>query len=451
MGSAISIVRSQLLQLHLFNANNLPQVLLLKLQIILKPFLLPTAGIYILQFGESKNRLKKTKPVQSLCSLRKLSDIHPTKFIIVSNYIHAFILKVSYPFLLIVFIQGLGSKVFSQDINELKLKNYRPVSIYKIPKTKIEKAKYPVIDFHSHDYPKTNEEVDQWIKTMDAAGIAKSIILSYATGKKFDSVVDKYSRYKDRFEIWCGFDYTGFDKPGWEQQAVAELIRCHKKGARGVGELGDKGLGELYSQPTAGYGIHIDNPRMQPLLKKCAELHMPVSIHVAEDAWMYQQADSTNDGLMNAAKWKVDMSVPGKLNHDELVTTLENAVKENPATIFIACHLANCCADLSMLGKLFDKYPNLYADIAARYGELAPIPRFVKAFMEKYSNRLVYGTDMGTAKEMYQTTFRILETADEHFYEHQRFSYHWPLHGFALSNATLKKIYSENGKRILAR
>jgi hypothetical protein len=26
---------------------------------------------------------------------------------------------------------------------------------------------------------------------------------------------------------------------------------------------------------------------MKPLLEKCAELHMPVSIHVAEDAWMY--------------------------------------------------------------------------------------------------------------------------------------------------------------------
>lgn len=367
-----------------------------------------------------------------------------------TNSIHAFNLKFLYPLLLLAFIQIFGSSVFCQNIKELKLKDYRPVSIYKIPKTKIEKAKYPVIDFHAHDYPKTNEEVDQWIKTMDAAGIARSLILSYSTGKRFDSIVDKYSRYKDRFEIWCGFDYSGFDKPGWEQKAVAELIRCNKKGAKGVGELGDKGLGELYSKPTPGYGIHIDNPRMQPLLKKCAELHMPVSIHVAEDAWMYQQADSTNDGLMNAATWQVDMNKPGILNHDQLVGTLENAVKNNPATTFIACHLANCCADLTMLGNLFDKYPNLYADIAARYGELAPIPRFVKTFIEKYNDRIVYGTDMGTSKEMYQTTFRILESADEHFYEHQRFSYHWPLHGLSLSDATLKKIYSENGMRILA-
>ena len=42
-------------------------------------------------------------------------------------------------------------------------------------------------------------------------------------------------------------------------------------------------------------------------------------------------------------------------------------MKANPGTIFIACHLANCCSDLNKLGRLFDKYPNLYADIAARY------------------------------------------------------------------------------------
>jgi uncharacterized protein len=347
-----------------------------------------------------------------------------------------------------VLLQHFATSAFCQDVNDLKLKDFRPVSIYKTPQTKIEKAKYPVIDFHSHDYPKTDAQVDEWVKTMDQVGIARSTILTYSTGARFDSVVEKYQRYKDRFEIWCGFDYTGYDKPGWQEHAVEELERCYKKGARGVGELGDKGLGEFYSKPTAGWGLHIDDPQMKPLLEKCAELHMPVSIHVAEDAWMYAIADSTNDGLMNAATWKVDMTKKGILDHDQLITTLENAVKNNPKTIFIACHLANCCSDLGKLAGLFDAYPNLYADIAARYGEIAPIPRYVHDFMEKYSSRIVYGTDMGTSGKMYTTTFHILETADEHFYERDLFNYHWPLYGLSLTDPTLKKIYSDNGERI---
>ena len=348
-----------------------------------------------------------------------------------------------------VVLQSLAISAVCQTVNDLKLKDFHPVSIYKIPETKIKKAKYPVIDFHSHDYPKTDFEVDEWVKTMDEAGISRSIILSYSTGARFDSIVEKYKRYKDRFEIWCGFDYMGYEKAGWQQHAITELERCYKKGARGVGELGDKGLGEFYSKPTAGWGLHIDDPRMKPLFEKCAQLHMPVSIHVAEDAWMYQNADSANDGLMNAATWKVDMNKKGILDHDQLITTLENAVKNNPHTIFIACHLANCCSDLNRLARLFDKYPNLYADIAARYGEIAPIPRYVHDFVEKYATRIVYGTDMGTSKNMYLTTFRILETADEHFYEQELINYHWPLYGLSLTDGTLKKIYNENGKKIL--
>lgn len=352
-------------------------------------------------------------------------------------------------FISCILLAVLMSAASAQDIKELKLNDYKPVSIYKIPETNVAKARFPVTDFHSHDYPETDAGVDEWVKTMDRSGIAKTIILSYTTGAAFDSVIKKYARYKDRFEIWCGFDYTGYGQPGWESHAVQELERCYKMGARGVGELGDKGLGEFYSHPVPGWGLHVNDPQMKPLLEKCAQLHMPVSIHVAEDMWMYENADSLNDGLMNAATWKVDMTKKGILNHDQLVHTLEEAVKDNPKTTFIACHLANCCSNLAMLGALFDKYPNLYADIAARYGEFAPVPRYAKAFMEKYADRLVYGTDMGTDIKMYQATFRILETADEHFYIKDMFNYHWPLHGLNLSEAALKKIYSANSKRIL--
>jgi uncharacterized protein len=352
---------------------------------------------------------------------------------------------------LAVIMLSVSSVCYCQDVNNLKLKDYRPVSIYKNPATEIKKARYPAIDVHSHD--KDNTDIDKLVALMDETGIEKKIILSYSTGARFDSIVAKYARYKDRFDIWCGFDYTGFDKPGWQKHAVEELERCYKKGAKGVGELGDKGLGEFYSHPVAGWGLHIDDPRMNPLFEKCAELKMPVNVHVAEDEWMYLPADSANDGLMNAAKWKVDMTKKGILDHDQLIATLENAVRANPKTIFIACHLANCCADLSMLARLLDKYPNLYADLAARFGEFSPVPRYTGKFMEKYQDRLLYGVDtdgsnISYEREMYKATFRILETDDEHFYLHDLFEYHWPLYGLSLSNKALQKIYGGNAKKL---
>jgi predicted TIM-barrel fold metal-dependent hydrolase len=137
------------------------------------------------------------------------------------------------------------------------------------------------------------------------------------------------------------------------------------------------------------------------------------------------------------------------LQHNELIATLENAVKKHPETTFIACHLANCSHDLGIVGRLLEAYPNLYADISARYAEIAPIPRHTNAFFEKHQDKLVYGTDMGLDPTVYEATFRILETNDEHFYIKEHFSYHWPLNGLNLSDETLQKLYYENAKKIL--
>jgi len=330
----------------------------------------------------------------------------------------------------------------------LLLKDFRPVSVYNVPQTSVQKAKFPAIDMHAHPYARTAEQLAEWVRVMDNVGIAKAIILTGETGPAFDAIGAMYAKYPDRFELWCGFDYTGYDQPGFGPAAVKELERCHKLGARGVGELGDKGKGLFYSNPTKAWGMHLDDPCMDPLLEKCAELRMPVNIHVADPYWMYLPMDAKNDGLMNAYKWRLD-NQPDIVGLQGMVDILERAVKRHGKTIFVACHFANCCYDLNRLGKLLDKYPNLYADISARYAETAAIPRFVGQFYQKYSDRLVYGTDMTASANTYRFTFRILESADEHFYAWDRSSYHWPLYGLALNDDVLKKVYHDNALKIL--
>jgi predicted TIM-barrel fold metal-dependent hydrolase len=335
----------------------------------------------------------------------------------------------------------------SNEPEQLLLRDYRPHSIYNVPVTDIKQARFPVIDMHAHDHGRNDAEVAEWVRTMDDLNIKKTVVLSQAHGKEFDEIIARYQKFPGRFSVWCAFDYTGYDKPGYGPAAVAELERCFKAGAEGVGEMGDKGKGMFFVDPP-GWGMHFDDPRMDPLLEKCGELGMPISIHVADPKWMYEPMDKHNDGLMNAFSWRLDNQTDA-LSHAELLGTLERAVKKHPKTTFVACHVANCCYDLSKLGALFDRYPNLYADISARYAEMAPIPRTVRKFFEKYQNRLVYGTDMGRNKQMYLTTFRVLETEDEHFYDWNLFTYHWPLHGLALPDKVLKRVYSGNAQTIL--
>src|SRR5271165_3288826 len=114
--------------------------------------------------------------------------------------------------------------------DQLLLKDFKPRSIYNVPVTKMAKARYPVIDMHTHDYAKTDGQIAEWVRTMDELGIRKSVILSKAYGKEFDAVVARYQRFPGRFSVWCGLDYTGYDLPGYGPAAVAELERCFQAG-----------------------------------------------------------------------------------------------------------------------------------------------------------------------------------------------------------------------------
>jgi len=347
------------------------------------------------------------------------------------------------------------NKIAPKDSPEnMLLKDWMPKSIYKILVTNIQKAKFPVIDMHAHDYTKSAEDVAKRVKIMDEVGLERSVVFTNATGAKFDSIYALYSKFPDRFMVYCGFDFSGYKEKGWSEKAVNELRRCVKEGATGVGELHDKGGGLVE-------GLHPDDPRMDPLFEACAEMKLPINLHVADPMWMYEPMDSTNDGLMRSWTWRIK-NKDKVIGHQGLMEILANTLKRHLNNTFIIAHLANCTYNLSILGKLFDEYPNFYADISARFSEFSTIPRYTAKFFEKYQDRIVYGTDYGwevwdkhtdygnntSLDSMFRMTFRVLETRDEHFYFTDLVGYKWPMYGLGLSDTVLKKIYHDNAMKI---
>jgi hypothetical protein len=75
----------------------------------------------------------------------------------------------------------------------------------------------------------------------------------------------RYGRHPKRFAVWSGIDFTGLRQENFGPEAIAELERCHKSGARGVGELSDKGRG--LGATTNAPGIHVDDARMDAILR----------------------------------------------------------------------------------------------------------------------------------------------------------------------------------------
>lgn len=61
--------------------------------------------------------------------------------------------------------------------DKILLKDYRPRSIYEVPKTDIKKAKYPIIDVHRHGV-RPSEQIEEWVKTMDTVGVERTVIFT---------------------------------------------------------------------------------------------------------------------------------------------------------------------------------------------------------------------------------------------------------------------------------
>jgi predicted TIM-barrel fold metal-dependent hydrolase len=276
-------------------------------------------------------------------------------------------------------------------MDAMLLKDFAPKSSVVTPETVVPKAKFPAIDMHAHVLARTPEKVAEWVKTMDEVGIEVTVVLTGATGANFDKLADLYlKKYPTRFQLFCGLLTTDMDKPDYPARAAAELERCFKQGARGVGELSDKGWGFGPSGAPRNKRLHPDDPRLDAFWNKCADLKIPIIVHIADhpSAWkpldVYQER--TPD-YQHFSQWGKD--VP---SYEELIAIRNRAVARHPRTTFIACHLGNQGNDLGTLSKVLDAYPNLYLDISARDYEVGRTPRTAAKFLAKYSGR-VFETD----------------------------------------------------------
>jgi predicted TIM-barrel fold metal-dependent hydrolase len=340
-----------------------------------------------------------------------------------------------------------GIRVRSGPMDSILLKDYQPASSLVVPETAVPKARYAVIDVHSHTSMsgiKTPEDVADWVRTMDEVGIEKSIVFTGATGEEFDRQVELFKPYADRFQLWCDLDTSNIDAADYPQRAAAELERCYRKGARGIGELSDKGFGLQNDELPRDKRLHYDDPRLALVWQKCAELGIPVNFHVADHPSCWQPLGPNQERTPDFQHFNMaDKDVP---SYEELIAMSGRMLEKNPRTRFIACHLRNQGNDLAALANAMDRHPNLLLDIAARDYEIGRQPRTAAKFLIRYQDRVMFGTDMGREKQMYQSWWRLLETGDEYLPGR----IWWRLYGLELPAPVLEKLYRNNALKLLS-
>ncbi len=334
---------------------------------------------------------------------------------------------------------GPGVSAKAGPMDELYLKDHAPKSTVVTKETFVPKAKYPAVDTHVHLVARTPQEINEWVRTMDEVGIEISVVLTRAIGDEFARLVKLLKdAHPGRFELYCGMDFNGIEQRDYPKRVTEQLVKCHELGAVGVGEISDKGTGITQDDNLSPEKrMHPDDKRLDEFWAKCAELKMPVNLHVADHPSCWTPLDVFQERTPDYQHFNLfDKNIP---TFNELIDKRNRTLEKHPETIFIACHLGNQGHDLETLSQAMDKYPNLYLDTSARDYELGRTPRSSAKFLNKYKDRIVFGTDMGRQKSMYQIHWRLLETDDE--YIPGRVG--WRYYGLDLPDATLKALYRD--------
>ena len=294
------------------------------------------------------------------------------------------------------------------------------------------------IDIHAHATPFREYFPPHWknkpegvmvsaetlIEMHDSLGIEKGIILPISSPEGQPSVMSseacKYlvDKNPSRFDWFCNVDpRANMDKANCD---LTFLLRHYKS-------LGAKGVGEITAH------IDADDPKMLNLFAACEECDMPVLIHIAyHREWGYGIYDDLGLPRIEAVLKKF----PGLklIGHSQAFwselsgdVTLETRGKYGESTVVPGGRVV----------ELMQKYPNIYCDLSAGSGHHAMMrdEAFFAWFVEKFSDRIMYGCD-------------ICHPDNTHPFIFRDFLYRMIEEG-KLREETYVKIVRENAIRIL--
>ncbi len=342
---------------------------------------------------------------------------------------------------------------------DLPLREFKPRPQLVARQTTIQSPRYPVVDAHNHLDDQfgggwIHRPIQELLDVLDQAHIIHFVDLDGGWG---EDILERHLEHfkaaaPERFQVFGGVDWSKFPELGnrFGEWAAARLEQQARRGAQGLKIW--KGLG-LNVRDQHGSLVAVDDARLDPIWAKCAELKLPVVIHVADPVAFFDPIGPENERIEELGghpDWHFPSPpYPGFLS---IVSALAKLVCRHPQTTFIGAHVGCYAENLTWVGDLLDRAPNFYVDIAARIAELGRQPYSARRFFQRYADRILFGTDLPPSLDEYRIHYRFLETEDEYFpYSSAETPSQgrWMIYGLNLPDEVLKKVYSQNARRIL--
>jgi predicted TIM-barrel fold metal-dependent hydrolase len=324
--------------------------------------------------------------------------------------------------------------------------DYRPKSTVVAPEHLVPRAKFSVVDSHSHLRIST-DNIEQTIKEMDALNLRVLVNLSGGSGEQLKQLVEtiRTSRYPDRFRVFANVNFNGAGAPGWKEKEIAGLEQAVKDGAIGLKIF--KNLG-LSAKKADGSRLKVDDPDLDPIWQTAARLNIPVIIHVADPAQFFEPIDYKSERWLELALFP-NRQYPREQfpSFEDLMGERDRMFARNPKTRFINAHFGWHGNDFGRAAKHLDTLPNVVLEVGAVLYEFGRQPRASREFFTKYQDRVLFGKDAYEPSE-YPYYWRVFETNDEYFDYYRGYHAFWKLNGMGLPDDVLRKLYYQNALRI---
>jgi predicted TIM-barrel fold metal-dependent hydrolase len=327
------------------------------------------------------------------------------------------------------------------------IREYKPKSTLVVPQHPVPKAKFPVIDIHSHQStPISPAEFDRVMKGMEENNLQILVNLSGSWGDRLHRGIEavRASKYKDRMVLFANVNFRDGVGPGFGAKAAAQLDTDIKAGAMGLKIFKDLGM---FVRKADGSRLKVDDPELDPIWETCAKNNVPVLIHIAEPQAFFDPLDYNNERWLELALY-ADRRHQTGVRFEELMTERNNMIKRHPRTKFILAHFGWHANDLARAGKLLDENPNVFYDVAAVLYDFGRQPRAAHEFFIKYQDRILFGKDSYQPDE-YPYYWRVFETNDEYFDYYRDYHAFWKLYGIGLPDPVLRKLYYQNALKLV--
>jgi uncharacterized protein len=325
--------------------------------------------------------------------------------------------------------------------------DYRPRSTVVAEQHLVPKAKFPVVDVHTH---RTSNAANfaQLVPQMDALNLRVLVDLSggsdpAAVKAKVDAIAA--SPYKDRFRVFANVEWEGAGAPGWQDQALNNLRQAVKNGAIGLKVFKELGL---RNRKADGTRLAVDDPVLDPVWALAGELNVPVIIHTAEPQEFFSPVDFKNERWLELNLFTSRQSPPDRFpTFEQLMKERDHVFAKHPKTRFIGAHFNWYGNDLGRAARQLDTQKNVYLEVAAVLYEFGRQPYAAAQFFTRYQDRVLFGKDTFEQSE-YPYYWRVFETRDEYFDYYRPYHAFWKLYGMGLPDAVLKKLYYQNALKV---